>query len=124
MVFVTAYSFAAGGLFAVFFIAVFCIVLVSLCRGLAEWFRNNSAPVETVSAVIVRMRTADDSTVMTNADGTASVMGGTAYYVCFRTENGAEKEFRVKRSEYRSFREGMQGTLTFQGTRWHGFQPV
>lgn len=125
MLLFAATSFAyIGGFLMLMIVAAAVIVPLSLIRGLAEWMQNNKAPVETVSAVIVRMREQDDTTVMTNADGSTSVMGGTVYYVTFRTEQGAEREFHVSRREYRSFREGMRGMLTFQGTRWHGFQPM
>lgn len=121
----TALSFALGaGLIVCLFLICFCCSLYGISKGLVTWFRNNSAPVETVPAVIVRMQKKDNSTVMTNADGSSSVMPDTVYEVCFRTQDGAERTFHVRRSDYQSFREGMRGNLTFQGTRWHGFEPM
>ena len=121
---ITVCSFAASAGFLVcLFLICFCLSLYGISKGLVTWFSNNSAPVQTVPAVVVRMKETDNTTVMTNADGSSMIMPDTVYSVWFRTEDGVEREFHVRAREYRSFREGMRGELTYQGTRWHGFAP-
>ena len=117
-------SFAASaGILVCLFLICFCLSLYGISKGLVTWLSNNSAPVQTVPAVVVRMKKTANTTVMTNADGSSMIMPDTVYSVWFRTEDGIEREFHVRAREYRSFREGMRGELTYQGTRWHGFAP-
>ena len=46
----------------------------------------------------------------------------TSYYVTFQVESGDRMEFAVTGAEYGLLIEGDQGALTFQGTRYLGFQ--
>ena len=46
----------------------------------------------------------------------------TSYYVTFQVESGDRMEFRVSGSEYGTYIEGDTGKLSFQGTRYLGFE--
>ena len=46
----------------------------------------------------------------------------TTYYVTFQVESGDRMEFTVEGSEYGMLIEGDHGKLTFQGTRYLGFE--
>lgn len=58
---------------------------------------------------------------MTGAHGMHTT-SSTSYYVTFQVESGDRIEFCVKGSEYGMLVEGDRGRLTFQGTRYLGFE--
>ena len=51
-----------------------------------------------------------------------STTTSTSYYVTFQVASGDRMELRVSRSEYGLLAEGDQGNLSFQGTRYLGFE--
>lgn len=48
----------------------------------------------------------------------------TSYYVCFQVESGDRIELNVRGQDYGTLVEGDRGKLTFQGTRYLGFQRI
>ena len=50
------------------------------------------------------------------------MMQYTDYFVTFELENGKRLELRVKDREYGMLAEGDRGVLTYQGTRYLGFE--
>ncbi|MNC27294.1 hypothetical protein D3C75_754620 [compost metagenome] len=46
----------------------------------------------------------------------------TTYYLTYESDSGARMEFKVDGNEYGMSAEGDRGILTYQGTRYHGFQ--
>ena len=58
---------------------------------------------------------------ITGARGT-HMTSSTSYYVTFQVESGDRMELSVKSSEYGMLAEGDSGRLTFQGTRFLGFE--
>ena len=46
----------------------------------------------------------------------------TSYYVTFQFDSGDRLEFSVEGTEYGMLAEGDRGKLTFQGTRYLGFE--
>ena len=51
------------------------------------------------------------------------MMGGfTSYYDTFEVESGSRMELAVSGEEYGMLAEGDRGRLTFQGTRYKGFE--
>ena len=48
----------------------------------------------------------------------------TTYYATFQVESGDRMEFSVSGAEYGMLAEGDQGSLTFQGTRYLGFERI
>ena len=121
-------GFGMGGfnlLFSIFpflFIAVFVIVIgafiVSAVRGAKTWSKNNASPRLTVSAQVVTKRTQ----VSHHHHQDSMSHTSTAYYATFQVESGDRMEFSVSGSEYGMLAEGDMGSLTFQGTRYLGFE--
>lgn len=103
------------------FIVVFILILVRIVQGAKQWQKNNASPVLTVVAHIVAKR----ASVQHYANNTDSNMvhdSTTSYYITFEVESGDRMEFHVKSTEYGLLAEGDRGRLTFQGTRYLGFE--
>jgi len=80
-----------------------------------------------VSAIVVTKRTDITYDQHANAGDATGAHGfhtttTTRYYITFQVESGDRMEFYVNRSEYGMLAEGDRGTLTFQGTRYLGFE--
>lgn len=106
-------------IFPIFFILVFGIIVFTLIRNIGEWKKNNNEPVLSVIARVVTKRTNVSRHHDANTNHSSS---STTYYITFEVESGDRMEFRVAHSEYGMLAEGDVGKLTFQGTRYHGFQ--
>lgn len=101
------------------FIGVFVVVFV---KGIAQWNKNNHSPRLTVNARVVAKRT--DVSHHHHADGmnTGHFSSSTAYYVTFEVESGDRMELTVQGSDFGMLVEGDEGRLSFQGTRYLGFE--
>ena len=112
-----------GGLFGVMFTLVFLLVIgifvYVIVSGLRRWNRNNHSPRLTVEAQVVSRRTAVSAH---GGAGDGMHHTSTRYYVTFQVESGDRMEFSVSGGEYGLLAEGDQGRLTFQGTRYLGFE--
>lgn len=106
-------------LFPLMFLLVFGMILVNLFRGLKEWNSNNHAPRLTVQTQVVSKRTNVSRRHDSNTHHTRT---STTYYVTFQVESGDRMELEVKGQEYGLIVEGDKGRLTFQGTRFLGFE--
>ena len=110
-------------------IAVFAIILLGVIgRALFIWIRNNNSPRVTVEAKVVTKRMKVQGFGRTMA-GRNSVTGMgsstyTHYYVTFELEKGKRLELGVKDAEFGMLAEGDQGMLTYQGTRYLGFEQI
>ena len=121
-------GFGMGGfdlMFSIFpflFITVFVIVIgtfvVMAVRGVGTWSKNNASPRLTVSAQVVTKRTQ----VSHHHHQESMSHTSTAYYATFQVESGDRMEFSVSGAEYGMLAEGDQGSLTFQATRYLGFE--
>lgn len=94
----------------ILFIAFFVWAIVSSVR---RWSKNNNSPRLTVEARVVTKRT----TVSGDDDHTS-----TWHHVTFQVDSGDRMEFSVSGREYGMLAEGDRGRLTFQGTRYLGFE--
>ncbi len=110
-------------------IIVFAVLLAGVIgRALFVWVRNNNSPRETVNARVVTKRTKVTGHGHTMMRRETSVMNGvgsstyTDYFVTFELENGKRLELGVKDREYGMLAEGDRGVLTYQGTRYLGFE--
>ena len=119
------------GVMQVVVFLVFAVVLVGfviqIVKGVGTWNRNNQSPRLTVSARIVSKRTQVTQHTHPNAGDATGAHGfhtttSTSYYVTFEVESGDRMEFRVSGSEYGACIEGDTGKLSFQGTRYLGFE--
>ncbi len=108
-------------------IVIIAVILAAIIGSrLYIWNKNNHSPRETGKARVVtkRMKVSGmgghrlRSDIM--ADTTSSTT--TRYFVTFELENGKRLEFRVNDGEYGMLAEGDSGELTWQGTRYLGFE--
>lgn len=121
--------FWGGGfeiMFSVVFILVIGIFIVTIVKGIGEWNRNNQSPRLTVNASVVAKRMDISHHQHPNAGDASGGHGfhtatSTSYFVTFQVDSGDRMEFHVSGSEYGMLAEGDRGNLSFQGTRYLGF---
>ncbi len=116
-----------NGMFPIFFYLVFFFIIgvfiVTIGKGIAQWNKNNHSPRLTVNATVVAKR----GHVSHHHHGDNHAMHSstsTTYYVTFEVESGDRMELHVSGSEFGMLVEGDVGRLTFQGTRYLGFERV
>ncbi len=108
------------------FIIVLGMIIIIAVKGVSEWSRNNNSPVLTVSAKVVAKRAAVSHHTHHNGDNMSMhhASSSTDYYITFEVESGDRMELRAPDREYGMIAEGDSGKLTFQGTRYRGFERV
>lgn len=108
-------------LFPVMFFAVFAFVMamfaLTIGKTVRQNIKNNRSPRLTVGAKVVSKR-------QHYRRGTQNTMGHTWYYVTFEVESGDRMELETEGEEYGMLVEGDAGRLSFQGTRFLGFERV
>ena len=107
------------GLVFVLTIGTFIVIAV---KGISQWNKNNHSPRLTVPATIVAKRTNVSRHRHSGANGHHHHTTSTTYYVTFQVESGDRMEFHVTGQEYGLLIEGDRGNLSFQGTRYLGFE--
>ena len=109
-------------IFPIMFLLIFGIIIFTIIKGIGEWSSNNKEPVLTVVAEIVAKRghTSGGGHSHNNVHSSAS----TSYYATFEVESGDRMEFHIPAKEFGMLAEGDIGKLTFQGTRYHGFERI
>ena len=116
--------FFGGGFETVFFLVFFCILamfVVTAVRGIGQWNKNNRSPRLTVDATVVAKRT--DVSRHFHGDMQAGHMAASSrYYATFEVESGDRMELCMSGQEYGMLAEGDNGKLSFQGTRYLGFE--
>jgi len=105
----TTVIFCMIGLIVMVILGPIIFIVVKIQSQRAE---NNGKPVLSEHARIVtkRPRTGGGNIV------------STSYYVTFELPTGERREFSVKGDEYGMLVENDEGLLTYQGTRYMGFQ--
>ena len=120
------FGFGGFGMFQVMFTIVFLLAtgtfVVILVKGISEWNKNNHSPRLTVPATIVAKRTNVSRHRHGGANGHHHHHTSTTYYVTFQVESGDRMEFHITGQEYGLLVEGDKGNLSFQGTRYLGFE--
>ncbi|MFE7061575.1 DUF2500 domain-containing protein [Sutcliffiella sp. NPDC057660] len=110
-------------LFPIFFIIVLGIILFSFFRGIKEWNNNNQQPKLSVAAILVAKRTrVRRHGGAHNHDHHHHSHTSTDYFCTFEVESGDRMEFMMKEGAFGLLAEGDKGKLTFQGTRFLGFE--
>lgn len=109
-----------GIAFNLIFFLVAGIIIVNIIRGIGEWNDNNHSPRLDVEATMVTKRT--NTTHHHDANNVAMSHTDTTYYATFQVQSGDRMEFRVSGLEYGMLVEGDHGILSFQGTRYLGFE--
>ena len=107
----------------VIFIAVISFIIFNAVRGVNQWNKNNNSPVLTVVAAVVTKRVAINENHLSGDNGAAmDHTTTTRYFATFEVESGDRMELKVSGEEYGMLAEGDKGRLTFQGTRFKGFE--
>ncbi len=106
----------------IFVVLFFILFFAVIAKNIGQWFKNENSPRLTVPAKIVDMRR---KTHHHHNHGGATMhhsTSSTTYYVTFQVESGDRMELHVAGHEFGMLIEGDQGKLTFQGTRYLGFE--
>lgn len=117
----TTFGFAQIFIFAVFAIIIVSFIVAAV-KGIGTWHKNNNSPRLTVNAAVVSKR--QNTTVHHHHDSNTGGMhnsSSTTYYATFQFDSGDRLELCVSGREYGLLAEGDVGELTFQGTRYLGF---
>ena len=111
-----------GIMFTIVFVLVIGTFITTAARGIGQWNKNNNSPRLTVPADVVAKRTNVTRHRHNGANGHHHHHTSTTYYVTFQVESGDRMELEMTGSEYGLLIEGDHGDLTFQGTRYLGFE--
>ena len=111
-------------MFTLVLVIVIGMFIVIAVKGISQWNKNNHSPRLTVPATIVAKRTNVSHHHHHNHGGTGMhhTTHSTTYYVTFQVESGDRMELHVAGQEFGVLIEGDRGMLTFQGTRYLGFE--
>ena len=101
-------------LFVVLFFILFFAVVI---KNIAQWFKNENSPRLTVPAKIVDMQR---KTHHHHANGHQH--HSHTYHETIEVDSGDRMELKVSRSEYGMLVVGDSGRVSFQGTRYLGFE--
>ena len=106
--------------FSIPFLMFTVVFIVILVRIIGQWHNNNQSPRLTVEATVVAKR--GHTTHHHDAGNMHHSHSSTTYYVTFQFESGDRLELHVPHSQFGYLVEGDRGELTFQGTRFLGFE--
>lgn len=113
-------------IFNIMFIIVFVLVIgtfiVIAVKGISQWNKDNHSPRLDVMATVISKRTNVSHHHHGGVHDHHHHHTSTTYYVTFQVESGDRMEFLVAGNEYGILIEGDYGKLTFQGTRYLGFE--
>ena len=115
---------AFGIMFTIVFVLVIGTFIVIAVKGIGQWNKNNHSPRLTVPATVVAKRTNVSHHRHGGVNDHHHHHTSTSYYVTFQVESGDRMELHVAGTEYGLLIEGDSGNLTFQGTRYLGFDRV
>lgn len=108
-------------LFGLFFVVFLGIFIYNFVMNISQWHKNNQSPRLSVNATIVTKRS-HTSHHHHHHNGHMHTSNSTSYYVTFEVESGDRMELEVKSYDYGMLVEGDYGVLSFQGTRYLGFE--
>lgn len=106
--------------FSIFYIMFFLVLgmfIFVFAKIIKEWSRNNNSPRLSVDAKIVDKRA---STHHHHSNGHGHHTH--SYYITFEVQSGDRMELHVPSSEFGLLVVGDEGILSFQGTRFLGFE--
>ena len=122
MVSYRGFGFDGFGMFNIWFAFIFLLVISIIIKTFLKEHKNNQSPRLTVPATVVTKRT---NVIRHRRGGTNDhhhYHTSTNYYVTFEVESGDRMELHMTGSEYGLLVEGDRGNLSFQGTRYLGFE--
>lgn len=109
-------------MFSIVFIIVIGMFVVTAIKGIGQWNKNNNSPRLTVPATVVAKRTNVSHHNHAGTNGHHHYSTSTTYYVTFQVESGDRMELHLSGHEFGMLVEGDKGKLSFQGTRYLGFE--
>lgn len=109
-------------MFSIVFIIVIGMFVVTVIKGIGQWNKNNNSPRLTVPATVVAKRTNVSHHNHAGTNGHHHYSTSTTYYVTFQVESGDRMELHLSGHEFGMLVEGDKGKLSFQGTRYLGFE--
>ena len=110
-------------MFSLVFVAVFGMFIITAVKGISQWNKINHSPRLTVPATVVAKRTnVSHHHHNHGSNGMHHTTRSTTYYVTFQVESGDRMELHVAGHEFGMLIEGDRGMLSFQGTRYLGFE--
>ncbi len=98
-------------IFFLIFFGILGFIAYTLFKGAKLERKNNHSPKLTVNATIVTKR------IQVRGDHSH-----TTYYATFEVESGDRMELQIPHNQYGYLVEGDYGRVTFQGTRYIGFE--
>ena len=102
------------------FLLIFGIFSVSIGKSISQWNKNNHSPRLTVDAKVMAKR--HDVSRRRSAGEHHHYRTVNTYFVTFEVESGDRMELQLPSHKYGLLIEGDKGKLTFQGTRYLGFE--
>jgi hypothetical protein len=90
------------------------LIIFLVAKSVRQWHSNNQQPIQTLPAVIVAKRSHVSG-------GSGNTSAHTTYYATFELPGGERRELHVPSVVYGQLAEGDQGQVTFQGTRFKGY---
>lgn len=113
-------------MFTLVFVLTIGMFIVTAVRGISQWNKNNHSPRLTVPATVVAKRTNVSHHHHHDHNGTGMhhTTHSTTYHVTFQVDSGDRMELQVAGYEFGMLVEGDRGNLTFQGSRYLGFERV
>jgi len=108
----------AAGITGMIFVGVVALAVLWAARGVLEWMTNNGEPVLSERARVVAKRSEARGRVFSDVGGRIA----TSYYATFEFPDGERLEFSVRGKAFGLLSEGDVGELTYQGSRYHGFE--
>ncbi|MFC5528726.1 DUF2500 domain-containing protein [Cohnella yongneupensis] len=95
-------------------LAIAGTIIFVIVKGVGTWSSNNASPV-----VQARCKVIDKRTEVWGGSGDSSA--STNYYITFEFEDGNRVELPIRSNQFGLIAQGDQGELTYQGTRFKGF---
>ena len=115
-------------LFPVMFFFVFLFIMgtfvVTAVSGISRWNKNNNSLRLTVEATVVAKRGNSTRHHHHGANGHMHHTYNNTYYATFQFASGDRIELQMAGHEFGVIVEGDKGNLTFQGTRFLGFERI
>ena len=90
--------------------------LLHIIRIIIQWSKNNGPPQLNAEAEVISKRSSSSTHLTSTVASTH-----TDHYVTFQVGH-RRLEFHISAKEYRSLKEGDCGQLSFQGSRFLGFE--
>ena len=109
-------------MFFLVFAMVFGTFIMTAVTGLSRWHKNNNSPRLTVDATVVAKRGNTTRHHHHGVNGHHHHTYNNTYYATFQFESGDRIELQMTGPEFGLIIEGDRGKLTFQGTRYLGFE--